>query len=207
MREMVQGSAHASGSDVTNPMNRGSTGIFSEYWGVKKMENIRAKYWAGLRYSDRHILIRYYLEFFLERGHSLPPASGLRPCFAATHATQDWVQNLSHIIPLEVHGLIPGMLSELPTYRALAVLAEPFNRGGVTEYSDGLLKWWKANNPTISSWAKAARIVFALTITSAASERVFSACQVHVRQGPRHQRLQMSSRAQSMLRYNKRSVG
>ena len=69
------------------------------------------------------------------------------------------------------------MLSELPTYRALAALAEPFNRGEVTEYSDGLLQWWtrwKANNPTISSWAKAARIVFALTITSAASERVFS---------------------------------
>ena len=84
------------------------------------------------------------------------------------------MQNLSHIIPLEVHGLIPGMLSELPTYRALAVLAEPFNRGEVTEYSDGLLQWWKANNPTISSWAKATRIVFALTITSAASERVFS---------------------------------
>ena len=48
------------------------------------------------------------------------------------------------------------------------------NRGEVTEYSDGLLQWWKANNPTISSWAKAARIVFALTITSATSERVFS---------------------------------
>ena len=54
------------------------------------------------------------------------------------------------------------------------MLAEPFNRCDVTEYSDGLLKWWKANNPTISSWAKAARIVFAITITSATSERVFS---------------------------------
>ena len=150
------------------------TGIFFRILGGQKNGEYFAKYRAGLRYSDRHILIRYYLDVFLERAHSLPPASGLRPCFAATHATQDWVQNLSHIIPLEVHGLIPGMLSELPTYRALAVLAEPFNRGDVTEYSDGLLKWWKTNNPTISSWAKAARIVFALTITSATSERVFS---------------------------------
>ena len=41
-------------------------------------------------------------------------------------------------------------------------------------YSDGLLQWWKANNPTIPSWAKEARMVLALTITSAASERVFS---------------------------------
>jgi hypothetical protein len=85
---------------------------------------------------------------------------------------------------------------ELPTYRALAVLAEPFNRGEVTEYSDGLLQWCKANNPTISSWAKATRIVFALTITSAASERVFSLVKSMYGTRAMILRLQMSSRAQ-----------
>ena len=76
------------------------------------------------------------------------------------------------------------------------MLAEPFNRGEVTEYSDGLLQWCKANNPTISSWAKATRIVFALTITSAASERVFSLVKSMYGTRAMILRLQMSSRAQ-----------
>ena len=41
-------------------------------------------------------------------------------------------------------------------------------------YTTALLKWWKINHPTIPTWAKAARMVFAMTPSSAASERVFS---------------------------------
>lgn len=65
------------------------------------------------------------------------------PCFAAMHVTQEWVQNLSHIIPLHVHNLIPGMITELSAYRVLANQADGFNRADVREYSEALLKWWK----------------------------------------------------------------
>ena len=41
-------------------------------------------------------------------------------------------------------------------------------------YTKDLLKWWKINHPTILTWAKAARMVFAMTPSSAAAERVFS---------------------------------
>ena len=49
-----------------------------------------------------------------------------------------------------------------------------FDKTDVNEYTTALLKWWKINHPTIPTWAKAARMVFAMTPSSAASERVFS---------------------------------
>lgn len=128
------------------------------------------------------------------------------PCFAAIHVTQQWVQNLSHVIPLHVHGLIPGMLSELQTYRSLAAPAPPFDRLNVRDYSEALLQWWKVNNPTIPAWAKAARIVFALSCTSAAAERVFS--HVKAMYGTGHDSILADELQGSvMLRYNKRAVG
>ena len=68
-----------------------------------------------------------------------------------------------------------------------------------------LLKWWKVNHRTIPSWAKAARIIFAMTCTSAASERVFSLFESmfgHDQLNTLADQLQGSV----MLRYNKASL-
>ena len=164
------------------------------------------------------------------------------------HVTQEWVQNLSHIIPLHVHNLIPGMITELSAYRVLANQADGFNRADVREYSEALLKWWKVPpfpappmltimlamqhtmQPACSPCAahvrspplpvitpgepgdhlqlgqKAARIVFALTCTSAASERIFSMVKAMFGK-ERNQALADDLQGSIMLRYNKRVVG
>lgn len=56
----------------------------------------------------------------------------------------------------------------------LAAPCQGFNTANVEEYTTALLKWWKRSHPTIPTWAKAARIIFAMAPSSAASERVFS---------------------------------
>ena len=37
-----------------------------------------------------------------------------------------------------------------------------------------MLLWWRNNNPAFPTWAMAARIIFSMAPSSAASERVFS---------------------------------
>ena len=81
-----------------------------------------------------------------------------------------------------------------------------FNRTDPEEYSRELLKWWRINNPPFPTWAKAARIIFAMSPSSAASERVFSLL------NSMFGKEQLSSLADFvqgslMLRYNKRNVG
>ena len=78
--------------------------------------------------------------------------------------------------------------------------------GGCRLHSRGLLKWWRINNPPFPTWAKAARIIFAMAPSSAASERVFSLVK------SMFGKEQLSSLADFvqgsvMSRYNKRNVG
>ena len=69
-----------------------------------------------------------------------------------------------------------------------------------------LQRWWRDNAPAVPAWAKAARIAFALTCTSAAAERVFS--MVESMFGEEQVRsLADQLQAGVMLRYNKRIVG
>ena len=97
-------------------------------------------------------------------------------------------------------------VTELQTYRSLAAPAPPFDRLNVRDYSAALLQWWKVNNPTIPAWTKAARIVFGLSCTSAAAERVFS--HVKAMYGTGHDSILADELQGSvMLRYNKRAVG
>ena len=165
------------------------------------------------------------------------------------HVTQEWVQNLSHIIPLHVHNLIPGMITELSAYieslptRLMASIALMFASTRRRSW-----KWWKVPpfpappmltimlamqhtmQPACSPCAahvrspplpvitpgepgdhlqlgqKAARIVFALTCTSAASERIFSMVKAMFGK-ERNQALADDLQGSIMLRYNKRVVG
>ena len=85
-------------------------------------------------------------------------------------------------------------------------LPQGFNKADVAEYTQELLKWWKHNHPTIPTWAKAARIVFAMTPSSAASERVFSLVESMF---GKDQLSNLADQLQGsvMLRYNKRQIG
>ena len=74
-------------------------------------------------------------------------------------------------------SLIPGMIAELPTYLSLAAVTPAglvFDHSDLGVYTADILSWWRINSPSISAWAMAARIIFSLQISSAASERVFS---------------------------------
>ena len=78
------------------------------------------------------------------------------------------------IVPIGAHNLVPEMTKELPVYLVAAATCTGFDRSEVATFTEGLLKWWRVNNPTFPAWAKAARICFAMLPSSAPSERVFS---------------------------------
>ena len=85
-------------------------------------------------------------------------------------------------------------------------LVDRHPRGDAAEYTKALLLWWRINHPAAPTWGHAARIVFSMTCTSAASERVFS--MVNDMFGPeRATSLADQLQTAVMLRYNKRQVG
>lgn len=141
--------------------------------------------------------------------HSYAVLSVMRcfdPNYAAAHVTPAHVRGLTTIKPIGARDLVEGLLRELPTYLATAAAAPPLNHDNIGEYTEALLLWWRTHHPTMPAWAEAARIAFAMSCTSAASERVFSlvegmfgADQV----GTLADQLQ----AAVMLRYNKRQIG
>ena len=108
--------------------------------------------------------------------------------------------------PISAHDMVPALLKELPTYLSLAASSPPFDRTDMPDYSAKLLRWWRDNCPSLPAWSKAARMVFALSCTSAASERVFSLVDAMF---GRDQLRSLADQLQAgvMLRYNKRIVG
>ena len=84
------------------------------------------------------------------------------------------VDDLVAIAPLASHHLLSGLKTELPAYITAAATCIGLDRSDPAVYTDELLLWWRVNNPQFPTWAVAARIIFALNPSSAASERVFS---------------------------------
>ena len=117
-----------------------------------------------------------------------------------------WINDLNKIQPLAANNLIPGLMAESHIYLTLAAPCQGFNATDVNEYTKELLKWWKVNHPTIPTWAKAARIIFAMTPSSAASECVFSLVDSMF---GKSRKLSLADQVQGslMLKYNKRQVG
>ena len=128
------------------------------------------------------------------------------PCFAVSYLTPAWINNLIQIKPIGAHNLIPGLLAESHTYLTLAAPCAGFDTSNVQAYTAALLKWWKINHPTIPTWAKAARIIFAMAPSSAASERVFSLVESMFGKD-RLSSLSDQLQGSVMLKYNKRHVG
>ena len=93
----------------------------------------------------------------------------------------------------------------LPTYLTIAK-GQSFDRSSVADYSTAVLRWWANHRSEIPTWAKAARIVFALTPNSASCERVFSLVKCMFG-GMQMAALADHIQVALMLRYNKRLVG
>ena len=77
------------------------------------------------------------------------------------------------VTPLVEHDLLDGMKRELPAYLA-ACAGFTVDHDDVKAFSDKVFKWWQNHHSEFPTWAKAARMVFSFTPSSAASERVFS---------------------------------
>jgi len=128
------------------------------------------------------------------------------PTFAAAHLTPGMVVDLMAIPAFAAHNLLDGLKFELPAYLAAAATCPPLDRGDLSEYTTGVLSWWRNNNCSFPTWAIAARIIFAMAPSSAASERVFSL----VKQMFGTDQLSALAdyvQGSLMLRHNKRAVG
>ena len=125
--------------------------------------------------------------------------------FAAQNATAQMVDELCAAIP-SLSGGEQALKSELEAYRQAASNAGIIDHNDHKAFTEGVLNFWQKNGTKIKAWAAAAKIVFAIPPTSAASERVFSLLKAMFgdsQLGALGDYLE----AALMLRYNKRSVG
>ena len=103
-------------------------------------------------------------------------------------------------------GREQALKDELETYRQAASTAGSINHGDHKEFTEGVLSFWKTNGTKMKAWATAAKIVFAIPPTSAASERVFALLKAMFSDTQIHA-ISDYIEAALMLRYNKRTVG
>jgi len=128
------------------------------------------------------------------------------PNFAHTHVDAAFVDSLDVITPLVGLGMLTDLKRDLPNYLAAAAGAPTFDHSSVDDYTKGLLEWWHKNGGRFPAWARAARVVFALTPNSASCERVFALLK---RMFGEQQLAALADqiRAGVMLAYNDREVG
>ena len=132
-------------------------------------------------------------------------AQAFDPSYAAGHVDGPFMLRMSAIKPLGELNLTAGLVAELPKYLSLAK-DSTFDSSDVAAYTVEILDWWKRHASQLPAWAKAARIIFALSPNSAACERVFSLLKNFL--GDQ----QMTALADGiaaglMLAYNKRAFG
>ena len=95
-------------------------------------------------------------------------------CFAATHVSAQWVDDLAKVKPLGALADLHRIKARLPIYRQRAANFT-VNYASVENFSSSVLEWWRENDDDpISAWSEAARIVFAISPNSASCERVFA---------------------------------
>ena len=127
------------------------------------------------------------------------------PSRAALNAlSADSVRSLS-VMRCISEELIEGMLSELDRYTTAARDFET-DREDVEMFTSSVLKFWRTHRSQLPTWAKAARIVFALSPNSASCERVFSLL-ASMFSPEQKSTLTDAVQASLMRRYNKREVG
>jgi hypothetical protein len=85
------------------------------------------------------------------------------PCFAATHVSAQWVDDLAKVTPLGALADLNKMKAQLPIYRQRAATFT-VNYASVEDFSTSVLEWWRENaDDQISAGSEAARIVFAIS--------------------------------------------
>ena len=99
-----------------------------------------------------------------------------------------------------------SLKAELETYRVAARAAPALDHGDVKAFTEGVLVFWRTHGTKMPAWRVAAKIIFAIPPTSAASERVFSLLEAMF---GKDQDAALSDLIQGalMLRYNDRTVG
>ena len=72
--------------------------------------------------------------------------------------------------------LLAGMDSELARFHVVlaGVDVSAFNDNDPTAFTEAVLQWWRCKAHHIPHWATAAQIMFSISPSSAAAERVFS---------------------------------
>ena len=115
------------------------------------------------------------------------------------------VDELCAAIPA-INGLAAQLKAEIDAFRVAARSAPPIDHCDVKAFTAAVLEFWRKHGTKMPTWRKAAKIVFAIPPTSAASERVFSLLQVMF---GKDQDASLSDLIQGalMLRYNERKVG
>jgi hypothetical protein len=121
-----------------------------------------------------------------------------------TELNADRVQSLS-VVRCITEDLIEGMLTELDKY---IIAAHDFEAdpADIEAFTTSVLAFWRTHRCALPMWAKAARIVFALSPNSASCERVFSLL-ASMFTPEQKATLGDALQASLMLRYNKREVG
>jgi hypothetical protein len=115
--------------------------------------------------------------------------------------TVDFVVRLTEIKPFgERSDLMARLQRDLPTYIA-AANSFSIDHGDVSDFTKGILSWWKSHVSEVGVWSEAARIAFAMAPNSAGAERVFTSLKILFGS---NQNIAFSDhiRGSIMLRYN-----
>ena len=127
------------------------------------------------------------------------------PMFASSNAGPGSVDELCAAIPsLAAHAAT--MKAELPAYRQASRAYTHPGTSDIPQYTEAVLAFWRMQGSVLPGWAAAVKKAFALTPTSAASERVFALLK-NMFCADQHHSLSDYLEAALLLRYNKRQVG
>ena len=127
------------------------------------------------------------------------------PSFAAASLTPAFVDELCAAIPA-LSSQTASLKAEVDAYRVAARAAPELDHSDVKAFTESVLEFWRKQGNHMPKWRAAARIVFAIPPTSAASERVFALLEAMFGKG-HDSALSDLIQAALMLRYNKRTVG
>ena len=127
------------------------------------------------------------------------------PNFAALNIDSAFVKSMSQITPLRAHGVLAGMETELSQYVTAAARAPAFDKSDLEAYTEAGLLWWRTNAHSFPTWGLSARIVFAISPSSASCGRVFALLK-HLFGDEQMSTLADCIRAALWLAHNKRVV-
>ena len=127
------------------------------------------------------------------------------PSYATGHLTAAFVVELCNAIPA-LKDCVEALQAEVAAYKVAAAAAPVLDHEEPAKFTDSVLAFWRKDGTSMPAWRKAAKIVFAIPPTSAASERVF-ALLADMFETNQDSSLADLLQAALMLRYNKRRVG